>query len=219
MKSRKLLAISIAFALSNNLVAGEITLTPFATHIDYAQHEIISDFVLTRFNGTSEVFSSAVGENLFQFSGSSNVPSTNYLDLDVEITPLGGGGGGGVFIPNSSPIQTIGSAREFPDEEIQPAPFLVWLGAGAISASTCATGWFMARRVLISDCEQQGGSWSNLSVGSCGVGTGSSIDCDLDENDDESNALISWQNFAWSNFPWTYQFQNHILDLSIPSSY
>jgi len=77
----------IAFALSTGASAGEITLTAFNTHIDYADHEIYTDWVLTRPDRTSETLSGAVGENLFWFSGSSNVPPTDHLDLEVNSLP------------------------------------------------------------------------------------------------------------------------------------
>ena len=207
-------------ALGGIASADEITLTAFNTHIDYSNHEIYSDWVLTRSDGTSEVYSGAVGEDLFWFSGTSNVPPATHLDLEVDVTPLGGGGGGGVFIPNQGIGGVSAAADVSTDGQIQVLPaFLVWLGTGAISATSCAAGWMMSRRVLISDCERQGRGFSSISVGACGVGPGSSIDCDIEEENGENNALISWNNFARFNLPWTYPFQNNMLDLSIPSDY
>ena len=161
-----------------------------------------------------------MGENLFWFSGSSNVPPTDHLDLEVNASPLGGGGGGGVTIPYHAGGSYAAEASTSTDEQAQILPaLLIWLGTNAISATTCGAGWMMARRVMISDCERQGHGFSSISVGACGVGPASTIECDIEKDTGENGALISWNNFAQHNLPWSFQIQNHVLDLSIPSAY
>jgi len=125
-----------------------------------------------------------------------------------------------VTIPYHAGGSYAAEASTSTDEQAQILPaLLIWLGTNAISATTCGAGWMIARRVMISDCERQGHGFSSISVGACGVGPASTIECDIEKDTGENGALISWNNFAQHNLPWSFQIQNHVLNLSIPSAY
>lgn len=219
------------FAFTPIIASGEfassVTVTPINTVVSSDGREIVSDFYIGRSDGTGEIVSARFGDNVFQYSGISSVPATSSLPLIVSSTPVGQQPGPGTTLPQSGEMPARRAVQADPeiskDDSIHPIPpLLIYIGiaggGAAVSAATCAAGWFLVRRTLISDCEAQGGRFLGYEIGTCGVSSTSTLHCEERENP-EPPPPENWIQFSQNNLPWSFHLQQHILDLSIPNSY
>lgn len=225
------LLMVLSFLFCGSSVHGEtITVEPLNTYAAADGREIVSDFYLSRSDGSSEIFSARFGDEVFEYSGSSAAPAVSSLPLVVETVPVGPGPGPGTTIPQGvGGLANSASLADWvpPDEEIQPLPpLLIYIGVvgggTAVSAAACAAGWFIVRRTMLSDCERRGGRFISYDVGMCGVSSRSSLHCEDPLPDDGELPEVppeDWLSFSSNHLPWNYWIDGYMLDLSIPSGY